>query len=145
MKAIRVYEFGGPGVLRYEETEDPKALPGQVVVEIKAAGVNPVETYIRSGAYAKKPELPFTPGTDGAGVILEKGPGADRFRTGDRVYTFGSVSGTYAGKALCLESLPAAGVPAATLRAAYQRPRRRFPGSISPGSSGRAPGCTPRW
>jgi NADPH2:quinone reductase len=74
------------------------------VIEIKAVGVNPVETYIRAGTYVRKPELPFTPGSDGAGVVLETGPGARKFKTGDRVYTFGSLSGTYAGKALCLES-----------------------------------------
>jgi len=104
MKAIRIYEFGGPEVMKYEEAEDPKPSFGQVVIEIKAAGVNPVDTYIRSGAYVNKPELPYTPGTDSAGIVVETGPGTDRFHKEDRVYTFGSVSGTYAGKALCLES-----------------------------------------
>ncbi len=104
MKAIRIHEFGGPEVLRHEETEELKPSAGQVVVRIKAAGVNPVETYIRAGAYARKPELPFTPGSDGAGVVLESGQGVKKFKSGDRVYTHGSLSGTYADKALCLES-----------------------------------------
>jgi len=104
MKAIRIHEFGGPEVLKYEETGELKPSAGQVVVRIKAAGVNPVETYIRAGAYARKPELPFTPGSDGAGVVLESGQGVKKFKSGDRVYTHGSLSGTYADKALCLES-----------------------------------------
>jgi len=104
MKAIRIHEFGGPEVLRHEETEELTPSAGQVVVRIKAAGVNPVETYIRAGAYARKPELPFTPGSDGAGVVLESGQGVKKFKSGDRVYTHGSLSGTYADKALCLES-----------------------------------------
>ena len=69
MKAIRVHEFGGPDVLKLEEVPDPRPGPGQVVVRIHAAGVNPVETYIRSGEYASKPQLPYTPGNDGAGVV----------------------------------------------------------------------------
>src|SRR6266513_1427477 len=66
-----------------------------------AIGVNPVETYIRAGTYPRKPELPYTPGNDGAGVIEQVGPDANEFKSGDRVYTAGSVSGTYAEFALC--------------------------------------------
>ena len=54
MKAIRVHKFGGPEVLQLDDVADPKPGPGQVLVEIKAAGVNPVDTYIRSGAYAAR-------------------------------------------------------------------------------------------
>src|ERR1051326_4041908 len=67
MKAIRVGEFGGPEVLKLEDVTDPQAGAGQVVVRVRAAGVNPVDTYVRSGAYAVKPELPYTPGFDAAG------------------------------------------------------------------------------
>ena len=63
MKAIRVHEFGGPQVLKLEEVADPKPGKGQVVVRVRAAGVNPVETYIRAGKYGPR-AFPFTPGTD---------------------------------------------------------------------------------
>src|SRR5438552_1795208 len=67
MKAIRVHKFGGPEVLQLDDVPDPKAGPGQVVVRIRAAGVNPVDTYIRSGSYAMLPTLPYVPGNDCAG------------------------------------------------------------------------------
>jgi len=135
MKAIRVYEFGAPEVMRLEDVEDPQAGPGEVVVKIHAVGVNPVDTYIRSGLYTIKPDLPYTPGMDAAGVVESTGRGADRFRTGDRVYLAGTISGSYAEKVLCRESqvhpLPqqvsfaggaAIGVPYATAyRALFQR------------------------
>jgi NADPH2:quinone reductase len=101
MKAIRVREFGGPEVLRLEEVPDPRPGPEQVVVRIHAAGVNPVETYIRSGAYGIRPPLPYTPGGDGAGTVEVVGEDVTLFEPGDRVYTAGSVTGTYAGLALC--------------------------------------------
>ncbi len=75
--------------------------PGQVLVRVEAAGVNPVETYIRAGTYARKPALPFTPGNDGAGVIETTGAGVKAFSEGDRVYLAGSNSGTYAEYCLC--------------------------------------------
>src|SRR5208282_3077037 len=103
MKAIRVKEFGGPEVMQLEEVADPKAAGAQVVVRIRAAGVNPVDAYMRSGVYPRKPTLPYTPGTDGAGTVESLGPGAKRFRPGERVYLAGSLSGTYAELALCEE------------------------------------------
>jgi NADPH:quinone reductase len=105
MKAIRVYEFGPPEVMRYEETAAPRPGSGQVVVRVKAAGVNPVEAYIRSGMYAaRKPDLPYTPGGDAAGTVEEVGGDVPCFKPGDRVYTSGSLSGTYAELALCLKT-----------------------------------------
>lgn len=101
MKAIRVHEFGGPEVMKLEEVADPQPGPNQVVVGIHAAGVNPVDTYMRTGTYAIKPTLPYTPGLDGAGEILKVGPGVTQLATGDHVYTSGSVSGTYAEQSLC--------------------------------------------
>jgi NADPH2:quinone reductase len=101
MKAIRVRAFGGPEVLKIEEVSDPKPAPGQVLVQIKAAGVNPVETYIRAGQYSRKPALPYTPGSDSAGMVISVGSGITTVKAGDRVYTSGSTSGTYAEKALC--------------------------------------------
>ncbi|HZT57577.1 MAG TPA: NADPH:quinone reductase [Pyrinomonadaceae bacterium] len=104
MKAIRVREFGGPEVLKLEDVPDPQAGAGQVVVRVRAAGVNPVDTYIRSGAYAVKPRLPYTPGLDAAGEVESVGEGVTRVRAGDRVYTSGSLSGAYAEKCLCDEA-----------------------------------------
>src|SRR4051812_16437330 len=100
MKSIRVHAFGEPSVLKLEEVPDPVAGPGQVVVKIHAAGVNPVETYIRKGIYGPK-TFPYTPGNDAAGDLESVGPGVTRFKPGDRVYSAGSISGTYADKALC--------------------------------------------
>ena len=101
MKAIRVKEFGGPEVLRLEEVPTQKPGPDEVLVRIYAVGINPVETYIRAGKYARLPKLPYTPGNDGAGVVEQVGAGVIEFKAGDRVYTAGSLSGTYAEFALC--------------------------------------------
>ena len=101
MKAIRVDEFGGPEVLRLEELPTPQPGLGQVLVKLHAIGVNPVETYIRAGKYSRLPKLPYTPGNDGAGVIEKTGDDVTDFRTGDRVYLAGSISGSYAEYALC--------------------------------------------
>ncbi len=101
MKAIRVHAFGGPEVMKLEEVPDLSAGPGQVVVDVKAAGVNPVESYIRTGTYATKPPLPYTPGNDAAGVVKEVGPGVTSVAAGDRVYTSTCISGVYAEQALC--------------------------------------------
>ena len=101
MKAIRVKEFGGPEVLRLEEVPTLRPGPGDVLVRMHAIGINPVETYIRAGTYARLPELPYTPGNDGAGVVEQAGADVSEFKTGDRIYTAGSISGTYAEFALC--------------------------------------------
>ena len=101
MKAIRVNEFGGPDVLRLEEVATPRPAPGQGLLRMHAIGVNPVETYIRAGTYARLPALPYTPGNDGAGVVEQIGDSVTEFKLGDRVYTAGSLSGTYAEFALC--------------------------------------------
>ena len=111
MKAIRVKEFGGPEVLQLQETPTPELGPGEVLVRIHATGINPVETYIRAGTYARLPKLPYTPGNDGAGVVDLVGADVSEFKSGDRVYTSGSLSGTYAEFALCkkeqVHALPA--------------------------------------
>jgi NADPH2:quinone reductase len=104
MKAIRVHEFGGPEVLRLEEVAEPQPGEGEVLVRVRAAGVNPVDTYIRSGLHAIKPSLPYTPGLDAAGVVEAVGAGVTRVAEGDRVYTAGTVSGAYAELAACKES-----------------------------------------
>ena len=103
MKAILVRQFGGPEVLKLEEVPTPKPSDGQVLVRIHAAGVNPYDTYMRAGTYAQKPPLPYTPGSDGAGVIEAIGGGAKKVKPGDRVYTAKTISGAYAEYALALE------------------------------------------
>ncbi|HZL37413.1 MAG TPA: NADPH:quinone reductase [Tepidisphaeraceae bacterium] len=103
MKAIRVHQFGGPEVLKLEDVADPAPGPGQAVVRLEAVGINPVETYIRAGKYGPRP-FPYTPGTDAAGVVEAVGDGVKSFRAGDRVYTSGSITGTYAQRALCTET-----------------------------------------
>jgi NADPH2:quinone reductase len=104
MKAIRIHEFGGPDVLKLEDVPEPRPAVGQVLVRVRATGVNPVDTYIRSGVHAVKPALPYTPGLDAAGEVEAVGKGVERFRPGQRVYTAGSLTGTYAELALCEES-----------------------------------------
>lgn len=104
MKAIRVHEFGGPEVMRLEEVADLTPGPGQVAVRVRAIGVNPVDTYVRSGLHAVKPPLPYTPGTDAAGVVESIGEGVTRVERGDSVYVAGTITGAYAGQALCTES-----------------------------------------
>jgi NADPH2:quinone reductase len=104
MKAIRVHEFGGPEVLKLEEVSNPSAAPGQVVIDVKAAGVNPVDTYIRAGTYTFKPSLPYTPGMDASGVVEAVGQGVTRVKEGDRVYVAGTLTGSYAQKTVCAEA-----------------------------------------
>jgi NADPH2:quinone reductase len=101
LKAIRVHEFGGPEVMKLEEVSDLVAAPGQVVIDVKAIGVNPVEAYIRTGTYATKPNLPYTPGNDAAGIVKELGAGVTSVKQGDRVYSSTTMSGSYAERALC--------------------------------------------
>ncbi len=106
MRTILVREFGAPDVMRAEEVPDPKPGPSQILVRIRAAGVNPVETYIRAGVYARKPNLPWVPGTDGAGEVEAVGTEITTWKPGDRVYIAGdnvsvAGAGTYAEKALC--------------------------------------------
>ena len=74
MRAIRVQAFGGPEVLRLEEVPELRApRDGEVLIRLRASGVNPVETYVRSGQYAGLPSLPYTPGSDGAGIVVAVG------------------------------------------------------------------------
>jgi NADPH2:quinone reductase len=85
MKAIRVAEFGPPSVMKLEERPDPKP------------GVNPVDTYIRNGAYGKTVLPPYTPGSDAAGTVEAVGAGVTSVQPGDRVYTSGTVEPGFTG------------------------------------------------
>ena len=103
MKAIVVREFGEPEVMRVEEVAKPEPTGPQVLVRIMAAGVNPVDTYLRTGIHAHAPKLPYTPGKDAAGVVEAVGEGVTKWKIGDRVYTADSITGTYAEYSLCEE------------------------------------------
>lgn len=148
MRAIQQREFGGPEVLVPVEVATPGVGPGEVRVRLRAAGVNPAETYIRTGSYAfLVPDLPYTPGFDGAGAVAEVGAGVGHVAPGDRVYVSSILSarrtGTYAEEVVCsadgVHPLPEAlsfaqgaalGVPATTAyRALHQR------GGLQPGET----------
>ena len=88
MRAIVVRQFGGPDVMKIEEVPPPSAGPGQILIRVRAIGVNPVDTYIRSGTYARKPNLPYTPHADIAGIVDSVGSGVSRVQPGDRVYAY---------------------------------------------------------
>lgn len=105
MKAIVVSEFGDETVLEEKTVDIPEPESGEVRVKLSAAGVNPVETYIRSGQYPSLPSLPYTPGNDGAGTIDAVGEGVDALRAGDRVFVAAALAkrntGTYAEYVVC--------------------------------------------
>ncbi|XP_067662367.1 quinone oxidoreductase-like isoform X2 [Haliotis asinina] len=97
MRAIRVTEFGGPEVLKVQnDVPIPQPKASEVLIKVSAAGVNPVDTYVRSGVYAAKPALPYTPGMDVAGVVQDVGADVKKFKKGDRVYSMRTSSGGYA-------------------------------------------------
>ena len=93
MKAVRVHAVGGPDALRVEEVDRPAPGPGQVLVQIAAAGVNFVDVYQRNGLYPV--ERPFTVGQEAAGTVTGMGPGVREVKVGDRV-AYAGVLGAYA-------------------------------------------------
>lgn len=116
MRSIVVRVFGGPEVMHLEDVPALTPSATQVLVRVRAAGVNPVDGYIRSGTYAVKPNLPYTPGSDGAGEVEAVGADVKGFTVGDRVYIANDNTGlprtgVYAEQALCqptqLHTLPA--------------------------------------
>lgn len=104
MKAILVREFGAPEVMRLEDVPVPDIGESEVLVRVAAAGVNPVDCYIRTGTYAAKPQLPYIPGKDAAGTIEKVGNAVSGLRPGDRVYVSEVQSGTYAEFVACRAS-----------------------------------------
>lgn len=147
MRAIQVAAFGGPEVLQVHDVDPQEPAAGEVRVRLHAAGVNPVEAYIRTGTYARLPALPYTPGTDGAGVVEAVGAGVTTCGVGSRVYVAALLAkrstGTYAACVTCdaaaVHPLPApltfaqgaaVGVPYATAwRAVFQK-ARLVPGEV---------------
>ena len=108
MRVIRVHQYGGPEVLKWEEQPAPKPEAGQALVRLEAVGVNYIDIYHRTGLY--KNPLPFTLGLEGAGVVEAVGAGVSEVRVGERV-AYQGVQGSYATHALVpaarLVSLPA--------------------------------------
>jgi NADPH2:quinone reductase len=104
MNAIRVSEYGGPSVLKLGEVPTPSVGPNQVLVRNHAIGVNPVDTYLRSNTDNRGPKLPYTPGSDAAGVVESVGSGVTTVKAGDRVYVGGTSTGAYAELSLCEET-----------------------------------------
>src|SRR4051812_43020367 len=92
VKAIQVHEYGGPEVLAYADVDVPPPGAGEVRVRHAAIGVNFIDVYFRSGQY-KAPALPFTPGNEGAGVVVAVGDGVTGFEPGDRVAYAGALGG----------------------------------------------------
>src|SRR3989449_5912840 len=92
MKAIRVSEYGGPSVLKIEEIPALKPGPTQILVRNHAVGVNPVDTYLRSNTDNRGPKLPYTPGSDSAGVVEAGGKTASTPREGGSVSLGGKLS-----------------------------------------------------
>jgi hypothetical protein len=102
MKAIRAHAFGGPDVLQLDDVIDPIPGPGEVVIDVRAAGINPADTYMRNGTYAIVPKLPYIPGGDAGGVVSAIGAGVGEFKVGDPVFVGTALSfdltGCYAEK-----------------------------------------------
>ena len=102
MKAIRAHSFGGPEVLQLDKVDDPVAGEDEVVIDVRAVGINPADTYMRTGTYAIVPELPYIPGGDAAGVVSAIGSRVDRHLVGDHVFvgtaTSMDMTGCYAEK-----------------------------------------------
>lgn len=105
MREIVIREFGSPDVMKLETAPDLGPQRGQVLLRVKAAGVNPVDAYIRTGNHAIKPQLPYIPGFDAAGIVEAVGEGVSDVRPGERVYNAGiartPLNGTYAELVLC--------------------------------------------
>jgi NADPH:quinone reductase-like Zn-dependent oxidoreductase len=85
VKRVVVDHFGGPEVLRLVEEDDPRPAPGEVRVEVLAAGVSFTDAQLRAGTYIGVPKPPFTPGYELVGVVEEVGPDCSRLRAGDRI------------------------------------------------------------
>jgi len=108
MKAVRIHEYGGPEVLKYEDAPKPQAGPGEVLIRVHAASVNPVDWKVRQGYLQQmmKYKMPMIPGWDVSGVVEAAGAGAMRLKPGDEVYSRPDLGrdGTYAEYVVVKES-----------------------------------------
>src|SRR6185437_2817779 len=110
MKSIQVSQFGGSEKLVFTDVKDVVAENGEVCVRLYAAGINPSDTYTLTGTYAFSiPQLPYTPGLDGAGIVEAIGEGVTKVSVGDRVFIASSMrgnsTGTFAQKIVCDETM----------------------------------------
>lgn len=87
MKAVQFHRFGGPEVLQLDDVPDPVPGPDDVVIQVRSAGVNPADTYMRNGTYRVQPSLPCVPGGDAAGDVVAIGDNVTGLSIGDRVFT----------------------------------------------------------
>ena len=101
MKAMQIQAYGPASDLALVETDTPSFGPDQLLVKVGAAGVNPVDTYIRSGVNNYKANFPHTPGNDGSGIIVEVGEQVTQFKVGQRVYFSRNLTGSSAEFAVC--------------------------------------------
>ena len=110
MKAIVYHTLGAPEVLKYEDAPRPSPRPGELLVRVRAAGVNPVDAKVRAGDFGSGGQMPAIPGYDLAGVVEESGPGAARFKKGDEVFAYLNLrrGGAYAQYAIVKEDEVAA-------------------------------------
>jgi NADPH2:quinone reductase len=112
MKAIRCRAWGAPDTLRLEEAESPSLQPHQVLIRVRAAGVNFADTLMVGGSYQVKPPFPFTPGLEAAGEIVETGAAVDSLRAGQRVLAVLRSGGGYAEE-IVLDAAAVVPIPAA--------------------------------
>lgn len=146
MKAIRVHAFGGNEAMALDEVPDPTAGEGEYVVRIRAAGVNPVDWKIVRGYLAQgfPHTLPFVPGWDLAGEILQRGHGARRFAVGDKVFGYvrrpSIERGTYAEQQSVPECYLAAMPSRASFAEAASLPLVALTSLQAPRAAGLAPG-----
>ena len=111
MQALVVKKYGKADGLAIMEGPEPKAGKGEVLVKVRAVGLNPVDGYILSGNYALRPEPPFIPCFDGSGVVMSVGPGVGKWRSGDEVFFLlpspGAAAGVVSVPEHALAALPA--------------------------------------
>src|SRR2546425_7056265 len=96
MRAVICRAWGPVDDLKLEDVAPPKPGPGQLVIDIKATGVNYADSIMVAGRYQTRPPFPFSPGLETAGVVTRRGEGVTRFKTGDRVMAilaYGGVAG----------------------------------------------------